>query len=443
MDFPKRMIQRGGVSMPSWEQPFIYKDPPKSIMTRKKERISEADTLWAFRPDGPSSDPTRINEGIAYVAKATNPSVGVNYQSLSAGGSKTNFLPQRQAGSIYKVEVVRPPLYPAESLLPLSRPRVHQTKSVETNPGSALSSYSSIANDIDRAEINFAVQAAPSAGPKTLQATSYYKIEAPSVMSAKWAVSDRSNYSANTNPGIVTDELVSREETSLGTIIRPKYSVSSNVKLGQNDNRNDDASSKVKAEVLLKNIRPNYQLVVYDPSNHVSTEVSSNLRQKEYMAIQAAMGKPIILERNDGSEIKLRDYNWTAVQTNAGVDQVILTIENPDIQLERNVPLYSANSAVSLPTDSLSRKNMNYNLEGKLTVNGQTNIDLSTLYNQESMRDVQDRTRLNREVSYNNFQNDSGFIPTYERQDVNTRQRDMSRMHHANNERYSRTVGTF
>ena len=64
------------------------------------------------------------------------------------------------------------------------------------------------------------------------------------------------------------------------------------------------------------------------------------------MAIQASLGMPIILERNDGSQIKLRDYNWTAVQTNAGVDQVILTIENPDIQLERNIPLYSAVSAV-------------------------------------------------------------------------------------------------
>ena len=443
MDFPRRMIQRGGVGLPSWEQPHIYKDPPKSIMTRKKERISEADTMWAFRPDGPSSDPTRINEAIGYISKGTNPSVGVNYQSLNAGGSKTNHLHPTQAGSIYKVEVVRPPMYPAESLLPLSRPRIHQTKSVETNPGSALSAYSSIANDVDRTEINFAVSAAPSAGPKTVQATSYYKLEAPTPMTARWAVNERETYATNTNPGIATEQLVSREETSLGTIIRPKYSVSSNVKLGQNDNRNDDASSKVRAEVLLKNIRPNYQLVIYDPSNHVSTEVSSNVRQKEYIAIQASLGKPIILERNDGSQIRLKDYNWTAVQTNAGVDQVILTVENPEIQLERNVPLYAAASAVSLPTDSLSRKNLNYNLEGKLAVNAQTNLDLSTLYNEETTRDMQNRTRLERETTYNNFDNSTGYVPSFGRMDVNTRSRDMSRQHYANNERYARTVDTF
>jgi hypothetical protein len=500
MDFPKRLIQRGGVSLPSWEQPHIYKDPPKSIMTRKKERVSEADTLWNIRPDGPSSDPTRINEAISYISKGTNPSVGVNYQGFGAGGSKTNHLPQRQAGSIYKVEVVRPPLNPAEALLPLSRPRIHQTKSVETNPGSALSSYSSIANDIDRTEIHFAVSAAPSAGPRTVQATSYYKLEAPSVMSAKWAVNerpnystltnpgmttdmvsergelryntnDRANYSANTNPGMKTDklnarenpkhatnertsysadtnpglttnikDLVSREESPYGTIIRPKYSLSSALKLGSEDSRNDDASNKVKSEVLLKSIRPNYQLVIYDPANHVSTEVSSNLRQKEYMAIQASLGKPIILDRSDGSQIKLRDYNWTAVQTNAGVDQVILTIENPEIQLERNVPLYSAASAVSLPSDTLSRKNLDYNLEGKLAVNAQTNMDLSTIYNQESLRDGQDRTYLDREITYNNFDNQTGYIPSYERTDVNTRMRDMSRQHQVGNDQYARTV---
>jgi len=472
MDFPKRMIQRGGISMPSWEQPFIYKDPPKSIMTRKKERVSEADTLWAFRPDGPASDPTRINEAVAYMSKGVNPAVGVSYQGFNSGGSKTNHLPSRQSGSLYKVEVVRPPLYPAESILPISRPRIHQTKAVETNPGSNLTSHSSIADDVDRTEINFAVQQAPSAGPKTIQATSYYKLESPSVMSARWAVNERPHYSTNTNPGIVTDklvsreetklgtiirphystntnpgmvidQLVSREETNLGTIIRPKYSVSSNLKLGQYDNRNDDASAKVRSEVLLKNIQPNYQLVVYDPSNHVSTEVSSNIRQKEYMAIQASLGKPIILERNDGSTIKLKDYNWTAVQTNVGIDQLILTVEDPEIQLDRNVPLYSASSAVSLPSDALSRKNLDYNLEGKLSVNAQTNMDLSTLYNQESLRDAQGRTKLNREVVYNTYDNDSGYVPSYGRMDVNTRQRDISRYQQAHNEGYGRTVNTF
>src|SRR5579872_3081075 len=96
VDIPVRMKQRGGVNPGSRTELHIYKDPPKSITTRRHEPVTEADVLWMTRPDGSASDPTRINEAISYYAKGINPSVEIEYQNRGAGGSKTLVFNQNQ-----------------------------------------------------------------------------------------------------------------------------------------------------------------------------------------------------------------------------------------------------------------------------------------------------------------------------------------------------------
>lgn len=448
VDIPRRMIERSGPSMPSHIIPHIYKDPPKAAFTRKKERVSEADTTWMIRPDGPSSDPTRINEAINYYAKSVNPSVEIEYQNRGGRGNRTSAIKVAQAGSTYKLEVVRPPLFPVETTLPLSRPRTHQNKSVESNPGlSEGYSSSTLAYDLDQTSVLNAIQEDKLQLPISVQATSTYKVEQPVEMSANWALNENSAqaYDVMTNPGrpIDTGSLVCREESSYGTIIRPKYSGRTNVKLQGYEQRNDDASKKVREAVLLQNIRPNFQIVVYDPNNHNATEVTANIKEKNNIAIRASLGLPISLDRPDGMKVKLKDYTWTAVQTNVGLDQVILTLEDPEIQLERNVPLYAAETVAVAPMDTIERVNQEYQLNGKISAHADTNFNLTAGYDQAELRRLQGMTKLAERLPFSSFENPPNSIPTFSANQMpgQIRTKDTSRWQVATNESFSRIFG--
>jgi len=102
----------------SYDIPHIYKDPPKSKFTTKRDKVSEADIQWMTRPDSIYSDPTRINEAIKYLPRSIDPIAKVKYGS-----------------NPYKLDVIRPPERSAEYEISISRPRIHQNKSVYTNPG--------------------------------------------------------------------------------------------------------------------------------------------------------------------------------------------------------------------------------------------------------------------------------------------------------------------
>jgi len=443
MDIPARMRQRAGVSLPSREEAHIFRLPPSSKFTRKWEPVSEADVQWMVRPGAAGSDDTRLNENISYFAKGVNPAVEVEYQNRGSAGTRTHYVSQAQVGSAYKLDVVRPPLFPVETLHSLSNPRTHQNISVETNPGLPNgNALNTLADDIDMTEVSNAINIEPSAGPRTVQATAYYKLQTPSVMSAKYAINDNrpEPYETMTNPGrpISVNDFVCREQTPYGVIIRPTYSVTSNPTSYKAEEQNGDASSKVKKEVLLQNIRPNFNIVIYDPSNHISTEVSANIKEKNYIAIQAALGKPITLNRQDGTAIKLKNYNWTCVQTNIGIDQVILTTEDPNIQLERNLPLYASSSGLTAPTDMIERRNTEYDLEGKLEVYAQPNIDLSSYYNQENTRNIQGMTKLNKQTFHSSYENQGAARPLqYSRQLPHLR--DNSRAQQAGANMFDRT----
>jgi hypothetical protein len=66
-------------------------------------------------------------------ARGQNPMVEVSYQNAGAG-SMNSSLGNRQVSNPYKVEVVRPPINPIETQVPLSNPRIHQNYTITTNP---------------------------------------------------------------------------------------------------------------------------------------------------------------------------------------------------------------------------------------------------------------------------------------------------------------------
>src|SRR5579862_8103938 len=116
IDFPKKL--RGYAGLSDYELSHIYRDPPSSKFTRKKERVEWGDISGFIE-----QDTSRYDEALLKFNKGVNPSVAVEYQNTSAG-SRTTTIPNREAKNPYKVMkhgAFRAPMFRQEDLLSLSR----------------------------------------------------------------------------------------------------------------------------------------------------------------------------------------------------------------------------------------------------------------------------------------------------------------------------------
>ena len=318
-----KTFKGSGVNPVGADKPFIYRDPPKAIFTRKKERVEMGDVQYMLRSDGPYGDPTRINEGVSVYSRGVNPMVEVDY---GAG---------KGIKSPYRVEVVRPPLYPVETLQAISAPRIHQNYAITTNPGNAPISLSGF---FDRTRVNQVNQVERNSG-LIRSNPSVYTTEAQEVY-------DRENF---------------KESASVDS--KTPFSLRSNITL-EGGTTNDGEVDKTKIrDTLLKNLGTNFSsIIIYDPKTNSSISVNATLREKNYMAIMASAGGPIVVSTPDGKEIKLKDYTYSLVQSNMNNNQLIIQVAQPDVVLDRNTPLYSVISNVNMKTgynDEMQRENQN------------------------------------------------------------------------------------
>jgi len=118
------LVNYGKATLPSVESwgtnANIIRDPPRSVMTRKKEMVGDTSRIAATLAE--SDD--RFCENINYYARGQNPMVSVSYgeagNNQSTGGMGTGtqpYLPYRVA----RDGAFRPPVWRQEDLLPLSR----------------------------------------------------------------------------------------------------------------------------------------------------------------------------------------------------------------------------------------------------------------------------------------------------------------------------------
>jgi hypothetical protein len=111
-------INKQGLTLPSVEKVHIFRDPPKSIHTRKYEPVSTSDVMNKSRE---GSD--RFEENISWFARGVDPMKSISYSSSGIGG-QTSVISTSQPSSTYKVMkdgAFRPPMYRQEDVLPLSR----------------------------------------------------------------------------------------------------------------------------------------------------------------------------------------------------------------------------------------------------------------------------------------------------------------------------------
>jgi hypothetical protein len=151
IQYPRK--ERGGVNPGSWEKPTIYRDPPKEIMTRKKERIEEGDVTYNIR-----NQPDRYNDAITNWQKGKNMMVKVDYQNRTQQMTTMDF---GSASNPYKVnQAFRPPAMRQVDLQPLSRQQRPYT-SAQTNIGSLMTRDDHGVTRIDQTEIAFTTNVQP------------------------------------------------------------------------------------------------------------------------------------------------------------------------------------------------------------------------------------------------------------------------------------------
>ncbi len=307
-----------GPSIFGQEQLHIYKDPPAAKFTRKYEPVNIGDVNYMIRPDSEQGDISRINEAINPYARGKNPMVEVDY---GAGQGVKN---------PYRIEVVRPPEFPIETLVPLSAPRIHQNYSMSTNPNIAPIT---VAEDYDKYKVRNIVSNDPAAGVIRIN-PSYSKLEIVEKL-----MPGLPNYWHDTLQGSV----------------RPTASFNLNLNRETNTLRSTATTNDKVKPSIGTNITFT-EVTVFDPKTNSSLYVQSNIRERNNIAMQAALGMPITLNTNDGKQIRLKDYDYKVVQSSIGNSQMVIQVNQPEITLERNTPLFAVQATMgtsSLLSDTI------------------------------------------------------------------------------------------
>ncbi|MDD4930575.1 MAG: hypothetical protein PHG66_00270 [Candidatus Colwellbacteria bacterium] len=348
-----QMPKRCSYVLPSVESFHILRAPSSSIHTRKKERIDMSDVTWMIR-----NDDSRINEGISYLQKGVNPMIDVSYNTNGMGGSRLTTMSNSVQGSIpYKVMrngSFRPPIFTQEDLLPLSRQRRSETAAI-TNPGIRSGfSIHNLQSQIDVGAVNAAIDKEKinyiSARP-----TAVYRMEIPQEVFSGHRLKDplkvsaSAGYMGNQNYDIA--RVAPQNSPMEASRDRLDVSAAPNVNNpNANTTRDDsiDINNYIKDNIILKNISPNFRIMVFDSNNKNYSEVFSSIKEKLNIAVQSSLNNPISLARSDGTQIKIKDYRWQIVTSAVGGDNLVLLPQNaPDLQLERNTPLYAVGTNTS------------------------------------------------------------------------------------------------
>jgi len=348
-----QMPKRKSYTLPSVESFHIMRAPPSSIHTRKKERVDMSDVTYMIR-----NDDSRINEGVSYLARGTNPMVDISYNNVGGGGGgRTMTMSNIQASNPHKVMkdgAFRPPEFRQEDLLPLSRQRRSETSAI-TNPGiSSGFNIHNLESQVDNGEIFSAIDKAKISYIEA-RPTAVYRMDIPQEvfsghrMRDTLQISATSGFMGNQNYDIARTS--AQNDPSEASRDRLDVSAAPNVYNPNNNISRDstiDINNYIKDNIILENISPNFSIMVYDSNNKNYSEVFSSIKDKINIAVQSSLNQPISLTRSDGTPIKIKDYRWQIVNSAVGRDNLVLLPRNaPDLQLERNMPLYAAGSNIS------------------------------------------------------------------------------------------------
>jgi hypothetical protein len=363
-------------SVESWSTNMnILRDPPKSITTRKIDKVGETSEITEMIQD--SGD--RTCEAIQVYARGVNPMVSVSYDNSSNNGgqsqygratnSKQSFLPYR----VMRDGAFRPPIRDQRDLLPLSRlPRVWTSSF--TQPGFADFSKKAMVYLSD--EDTKGVKKSGQLLQACVRPTATYKIQTPVTEPFEVRYVIKNPITIEANSGIKSRNIKNTEIGSIktGIIEEPnkiqlnfnKGNSSMNVKINTNVHTDKYIQDKLQGEYDSKKSR-NVQVTSVEDLYNVDTDkyIQDKL-QGEYDSKKSRNVQVTSIE--DLYNVDTDKYIQNQVNINYSVPQKgydKYDYIHSDIELEKTLPNYD------------TRTNNGYNIHKRLE--GQINAKQYTL----------------------------------------------------------------
>jgi len=337
------LTNSGKVTLPSIESwgsnMNIMRDPPKSIMTRRRDKVGEnSDILQTID----NSD--RSNEAILRFSRGVNPFVSVSY--TNNGGSLQNYGNQqaRLPYSINKDGDFRPPVQAPQDLLPLSRLPRNTTFAVSQPSlphfGKELPNSRNVATTSSVKEQIISSQVRP---------TKRYYMQKPfqETFEANYSIQDVLKKSADSN--------VSTTNRTQTNVLEPTKEINNNVLNAfansnvsnpqyVNNSLNEFDSTKFIQDTNAHSVYTN----LYDVNKNVHMDPESlSMKQKDYLLVEYTSAKSEnkqpnnMLIQENYVELDRTLPVYMSQTNNMGLSNSVSYIHD-DIELERNLPEYQS-----------------------------------------------------------------------------------------------------
>ena len=390
------LVNYGRVTLPSVEtwgtNMNILKDPPRSIMTRRINKVGETSSITEMIDQSSN----RACEAILPFARGVNPCVSVSYNNYgnNGGGGQAGSLTGlaapiagvgRQAKLPYTVMkdgAFRPPVLTQEDLLPLSRlPRVWT--SAFSQPG--FTDFSRRARSCASAAKTKEVRTDKLTACVRPTATYLIKTPLPEPFEVKYVIQPTLKTSANS--GIRSMDVTQRE------VKRPTKEID-NMPLHANA-----ITSKVDPSHYVNNSKFSTKKYIQDTNSHeVVSNTSSN---KHHTRIDE------ILDLADLPIQDIRTMSHTAPKSRGGRTDYI----HEDINLERSLPGYQARTNMR---DRSTYKRKTYDNSIQLSRNMPNGSFTSNPVARGSREPVSRNAHLAPKLQLGGFSN-SGQLPSKDR----------------------------
>ena len=321
------ITNRGKVSLPSvdnWGSNLnILKDPPKSIHTRSKTLVGSNNDLI----DEIGDSGNRIGEYINVYARGVNPFVSVSYSNNNTGlNSNGRVSNQGQAKLPYRIMrdgAFRPPVLTQEDLLPLSRlPRVKTE--AKTNAGNV--DYTKKLFDQEQQEKGRQIK--DEVLHTFVKPTAVYKIEKPQEQTYDVKFSIK--------------EVIKKGSVSAGfgskNIVQTEVKVPT-AEIIQNNLRADARTNIGDTRKFLNNNEMYTEKYIQDSNAH---SVQTNMGTKQnYVSFDS---------ENFDSDRYIQESNAHSVQTNMGTKQNYVSFDNENFDSDRYIQDTTTKTATTNPS---------------------------------------------------------------------------------------------
>jgi hypothetical protein len=417
IDFPRK-LKGYYAGLPSRDNIHIYRDPPKSIYTRKKERVEFGD-VKSFIED----DVTRYSDGIRKFQGGVNPSVRISYQN-SGGGQKLMSSSNLEAKNPYKVikdDAFRPPMFRQEDLLPLSR----MNRPYTNRPGAPgiRGSFSDcgLAESIDKQPVQAATSVIVAGSPELPPSRSYI-ISTPIETCVDHNIKFDKNYETINHPKSSSvkaeyfdDEFAKNiqhtqlsnghlpSQANKNSLVKASSSMPGTSLQDLQEMNSREINTNIKEHTLLEELYTNPSLNIYNSNNNYN--VNGIIENPLSPQLSSSLGDINKLQQIH-NELELERKNaLISYYSPISDENRLITTQDPEYEFSKNHIADQLSSPLSSEYTIQGEKRLDKELTRQIReVNGQTNPSyFIKRNNEELMMERREKTKLNKQTHYNDF----------------------------------------